>query len=399
MLAAFTAVTNLTDGITKVTLPLIATSLTSSPTLVSGVFFTLTLPWLVAALHVGVLVDRVDRRRLLWLANCMRVVAVVALLVVILTHLITLPMLYGGALVLGVAEVIALTSAAAIIPDAVAPVGRDRANTWVTGAETVCNEFAGPFLGGLLVAASTAIALGASTAGYLIAMAVLPLLIGRFKVARTAGAPTRSVNQQVGEGLRFLWQQRVLRLLVLTVTVLVTCWAAWYALMPLVATKLWGLSSVGYGALVGSLGVGGLVGTLTVSIANRLFGRRRVMLANVFLTCSLVAVPAVTSNVWAVGCAAFLGGMGGTLWVVNSRSISQQLVNAEIMGRYNSVSRLFGWGAIPLGAALAGALGQALGYRAAFAVFAVLSLLVIIPFLRVFTPAAHAEIEYALAAR
>jgi hypothetical protein len=125
-----------------------------------------------------------------------------------------------------------LTSAAAMIPDAVSPAGRDRANTWVTGAETLCNEFAGPFLGGLLVAASASIALGASTFGYLIAMAVLPLVVGRFKVARTASEPIPSVNKQIAEGLRFLWHQRLLRLLALTVTVLVTCWAAWYALMP-----------------------------------------------------------------------------------------------------------------------------------------------------------------------
>jgi MFS family permease len=399
VLAVFTAVTNLTDGITKVALPLVATSLTSSPTLISGVLFTLTLPWLVVALHVGVLVDRADRRGLLWLANGMRIIAVVCLLVAILTHSITLPILYGGAVVLGVAEVIALTSAAAIIPDAVAPAARDRANTWVTGAETVCNEFIGPFVGGLLVAASAAIAFGASLVGYLIAVAVLPLLVGRFKITRAVGEPTPSVNQQVGEGLRFLWRQRLLRLLALSVTVLVTCWAAWYALMPLVATKLWGLSPIGYGALVGSLGVGGLVGTAIVGTANRLFGRRRVMFANVFLTSSLVAAPAVTSNIWVVGAAAFLGGMGGTLWVVNSRSISQQLVSPEMMGRYSSAARLFGWGSIPLGAALAGALGQAFGYRVAFAVFAVASLVIIIPFLRVFTTATNAEVEYALSAR
>jgi hypothetical protein len=79
-----------------------------------------------------------------------------------------------------------------------------------------------------------------------------PLLVGRFKVARAASEPIPSVNKQIAEGLQFLWHQRLLRLLALTVTVLVTCWAAWYALMPLVATKTWGLSASGYGALAGS---------------------------------------------------------------------------------------------------------------------------------------------------
>jgi hypothetical protein len=85
---------------------------------------------------------------------------VLSLSTAVATHVVRLPLLYGGAMVLGVAEVIASTSAAATIPDAVASPGRERANTWVTGAETLCNEFAGPFLGGLLVAASVSIALG-----------------------------------------------------------------------------------------------------------------------------------------------------------------------------------------------------------------------------------------------
>jgi len=399
VLTVFTAVTNLTDAVTKVALPLLATTLTDSPALVSGVFLTLTLPWLLVALHVGVLVDRADRRRLLWLANGMRITVVLALSAAVAEHVVTLPILYGGGLVLGVAEVIALTSAAAMIPDAVAPDGQDRANVWITGAETLCNEFAGPFLGGLLVAASTLIALGAATGGYLIAVAVLPLLTGRFKVTRASGEPTPSVNEQIGEGLRFLWRQRLLRTFSLTVTVLVTCWASWLALMPLVATKEWGLSPAGYGMLVGALGFGGIAGALSVSVANRLFGRRWVMFSNVCLTCSMVAVPALTGNAWATGAAAFLGGMGSTLWVVNARSISQMLVGKEMMGRYNAVSRLFGWGSIPLGAALAGGLAQWFGYRVAFGVFAAATVVVVVPFLRVFTPAVLAELEAGRSAR
>ncbi len=64
-----------------------------------------------------------------------------------------MPLLLVAAAVLGVAEVIALTSAMALTPDAVGPRWRERANA-CTGAETVCNEFCGPFVGGLLVARS-----------------------------------------------------------------------------------------------------------------------------------------------------------------------------------------------------------------------------------------------------
>jgi predicted MFS family arabinose efflux permease len=215
-------------------------------------------------------------------------------------------------------------------------------------------------------------------------MAILPLLVGRFKVARAAGVPIPSVSKQVGEGLRFLWHQRLLRLL---------------ALMPLVATKQWSLSPTGYGALAGALGVGGLVGTLSVSTANRLFGRRWVMFANVFLTCSMMAVPAVTANVWAAGAAAFLGGMGRH---PVGGQLPQHQPDARERGDDGPLQLgrpAVQLGPLALGAALAGALAQWLGYRPAFGVFAVATAVVIIPFLRTFTPAVLAELESGMSAR
>ncbi|GLZ29081.1 MFS transporter [Lentzea sp. NBRC 105346] len=374
VLVAFTAVTNLADGITKVALPLLATTLTSSPLQVSGVALTLTLPWLLAALPVGVLVDRMDRRRLLWVANAMRL-GVVAIL---LTG-VSLPVLYAGGLTLGVAEVIALTSAAALVPDAVPPVGRERANAWVAGAETLCNEFCGPFLGGLLVAAGTSVALGATAAGYVLGIGTLLLLVGRFRVART---PSGTVGSQLSEGLKVLWRNEVLRLMSLVLTVLCACWGAWLALMPLVATTAMGLDAGGYGVLLSALGVGGLVGALAVTTLNRVFGRHTVMVADLVGTAAMVGVPAITGNTVAVAVAAFLGGLGGTVWSVNSRTIAQELVPSELMGRFSAAAKLFSWGAMPVGAAVAGLLAEWFDFRVAFGMFAVAALTLTVPFLR-----------------
>jgi MFS family permease len=392
-LVVFTAVTNLADGVTKVALPLMATALTTSPAQVSGVSLMLTLPWLLVALPVGVLVDRADRRKLLWLANTMRVVVVLGLLAVAGSDRTSLVVLYTGGLALGVAEVIALTAAAALIPDAIAPAGRGRANAWIAGAETVCNEFCGPFVGGLLVAASASVALGATTAGYVVGLAALLFLVGKFRVQRTTDAPRESVHVQIGEGLKFLWNERLLRLMALVLTVLCACWGAWLALMPLVATSVMGLDAKGYGIMLSALGVGGLVGALAVSPLNHAFGRRTVMFADLVGTFAMVAAPVVTTNLWVVAAAAFLGGMGGTLWTVNSRTISQHLVAAEMMGRYSAASRLFSWGAMPVGAGLIGVLAEFFGIRFAFGVFAVATALLVVPFLRVVTPAVFDEVN------
>jgi hypothetical protein len=57
-----------------------------------------------------------------------------------------------------------------------------------------------------------------------------------------------------------------------------------------------------------------------------------------------------------------------------SRSISQLLVGAEMMGRYNGAARLLSWGVLSLGALVAGGLAQWLGVHLAFGVFAVATL-------------------------
>ncbi|GGT46848.1 MFS transporter [Streptomyces chromofuscus] len=372
VLVGFTAATNLADGVMKMALPLLAAQLTGSPAHVTAVSLTLTLPWLLVALHIGVLVDRFDRRRLLWGANGMRLAAMGWLTVSAVTGGVTLGQLLTAGAVLGVADVLASTSASALVPAAVPAAGRERANAWMVGAETVGQEFAGPFVGGLLLAAGTGIALGLIGASYALAALALLLLVGRFRADGPApDAAAVSVNSRIAEGLRFLWHDEVLRTLALVVTVLAAVWGAWLALLPLYATQAMELGPQQYGLVLSALGTGGLAGAAAVTWVNRLLGARWAMFADLIGTTAMVALPALTTSIWAVAVGAFLGGMGGTLWTVNARTITQRKVPDEMLGRYGAAARLFNFGAMPLGAALGGLLAELGGIRPAFAVFAV----------------------------
>ncbi|MEU1620130.1 MFS transporter [Streptomyces sp. NPDC005722] len=391
VLVGFTAVTNLADGVTKMALPLLAVRASGSPLQVTAVSLTLTLPWLLVALPVGVLVDRRDRRGLLWVAGAVRMAAVAALAVAAARGGPGIGVLCVAGAVLGVAEVVALTAEAALVPSVVPPAGRERANAWITGAETVCNEFCGPLVGGLLIAVGTGFALGATWAAYALASLALFLLAGRVAGAQGAAAAAdrapAAVRTQIAEGLRHLWRHDLLRTLSLVLTVLCACWGAWLALMPLYATHAMGLDAGRYGLLLSALGLGGLTGALTVGRVNRLLGRRGAMSADIAGTAAMMALPALTTALWPVAVGAFLGGMGGTLWAVNARTIAQDIVPERMMGRYSAVSRLFSWGAMPLGAALAGGLAELGGPRTVFTVLAVLAGGALVPFLRIAVPA------------
>lgn len=383
VLVAFTAATNLADGIGRIALPMAAVGLTGSPALIAGVGLTLTLPWLLASLHVGVLVDRGDRRRLAVTANLVRLAAVTVLLVAVVAGWATLPLLYAAGLGLGVAEVVASSAVGALVPAAVPGRRLMRANAWIAGAETLMNEFCGPAVGGLLVGIGVSFALGSAAAGFALGAVLLALLAGRFRAEREPRPA--STTREIREGLAFVWNNRLLRTLNLTITVLCASWAAWLALLPVYATRELGLGATGYGLLISAIGVGGLVGAATVTLVNRLLGVRWALFADLVGTFLMVFVPVVLPNVWAVGAAAFAGGMGGTLWTVNTRTISQRLVPGGLLGRYGAAARLLSYGAMPVATLVAGLIAQFAGVQAAFAVFALAAAAVVPPFLRAVT--------------
>jgi MFS family permease len=375
---------NLADGLFQVALPLLAVELTRSPSLVAAVTFSLTLPWLLFALPAGALVDRQDRRRVMVAANLLRAGVLGLLALGVTTDAVSLPMVFLAALLMGVAEVFADTAAQAILP-AIVPAERlEGANARLLGSQTVANGFVGPPLGGALAGIATSLALGAGGALYALAAAGLAVLNGGFRAALQG---RRRLRSEIAEGLRFLAGHRLLRTLALIVFGMNIGWAAWLAVLVLyaVAPGPMELSRFGYGLLYTAVGMGGVTGTLIVTPTLRVLGRRWAIGADILGTVVMLATPAVTANPLAVGAAAFVGGVGSTMWGVVVTTIRQQAVPAELLGRVSSAFRLFSFGAGTVGSVFAGLTAQVAGLRPVFAGAAILSALLLVPFSTVVT--------------
>jgi len=388
LLISFAASTNLADAVTRVTLPLLTLQLTRSPGAVTAVTAVSSLPWLVTALHVGVLVDRVNRRSLLVGAEAARLASVGVLLGAFLAERLSVPLILVVAAVLGVADVVAGIAGTSIVPAAIPKARWQRALARITGVEYLANGFVGAPVGGLLVAAGFAVALWAAGLAYLAGGILLALLVGNYAVRRTT--EPRPAHVEIADGLRFLWRSTLLRTMALLITVMAGCWAAWIALIPAYAVGgPLGLSPEQYGLLLTCLGAGGVAGTLLVGPVNALLGRRWSMFADVVGTTALVGLPAVLpaepASAWPIGAAAFVAGAGGTMWTVNSRLIVQSVVPDDMLGRFSAASRTVAWGMTPVAAATVGILAEVFSYRIAFGTFAVLCALLVYPFFRVIT--------------
>lgn len=370
------ASSNFGDGLFKVAFPLAAVRLTDSPALVAGVTLALTLPDLLVALPAGALADRFDRRTLMVVLNGLRVLVLSALAIGIAVGLVDLVGLYVAAFLLGTFENVFDTAAQSMIPQTVPEQSLERANSSLYAAEIVLNEFVGPPLGGALVGLSLALAFTGSAVTYVVAIAALVVIIGRYRPL-----PTRhdSLLEELIGGVRFLFAHRLLRTLALMVSVMVLSYTAWFALLPLYAVRgPMGLTEFQYGLLLVSFAVGGLIGTAVADPAIKRFGRSRVLWSNVAGQSLMFLAPALTASFWLVAAALVVGSITSVAWSVVTAGLRQRLVPEQVFGRFQGAWRMVSWGSAPLGAVGGGLIAELVGVRGAFVAAAATTLLLIV---------------------
>jgi MFS family permease len=376
------ALSNLADGLVKVALPLVAVTLTDSPGLVAGVTLAVTLPWLVFALPAGALADRVDRRGAMVTADVVRAAAVAVLAVTVALGLessvAAIWALYAVALLLGTAETVYDTCAQSMLPQVVSRDRLPRANGRLIAAELTANEFVGPPLGGLLVAAGVAAAFATPAALWAAAVGALLLLRGGFSVPREA--PT-TLRADVAEGLRYLWRHRLLRTLATMTGLFNLATNATFAVFVLYAVgpdSAMGLTEATFGLLFATIAAGSLIGALLADPIIGRLGRSRSLFLGILGGVGTVGIPALTTSPLVIAAVFLLGGLTNALWNVVAVSLRQRITPDRILGRINSSYRLVAWGTRPLGAAAGGVLGELLGLRAVFGIAAALILITLL---------------------
>ena len=372
---------NLADGVFWVALPLLAVQLTRSPLLIAGVTIAARIPWLLAPV-AGALADRLDRRQTMIRVNLVRTVLLGGLALAIAVDVATLAMVYAVALALGVAETLFDTSAQSLLPAIARRDDLSRANSRLFAVELVANTFIGPPLGGLLAALGLAVAVGVPAAAYLVGAGFLALIAGSYRAAGAAPAGSTRLRDEVAEGLRFVWRHPVLRPLAIMLGVENMAFAASYSVLVLfvVAPGPMGLSEAGFGILLAMSGVGSLLGTWVTVPIERRFGSVPTLVISVFLSAASLVVPFVTTTAVLVGASQVVEGLSMVLWNVITVSLRQRITPDRLLGRMNAAYRLVGWGTMPIGAFLGGALAEAVGVRATFAVAAGIVLATLVGF-------------------
>jgi MFS family permease len=377
-------VANTGDGVFAVALPLLAESLTRDPLLFAGVNVANRLPWLVFSLHAGAIADRFDRRRVMWMANAARALAVAGLGTAVLGDVASIWLLYAVGFGLGVAETLFDTSSQALLPALVARDQLEAANGRLVAGEIVTTQFLGPPLGGLLfgVAAAVPILLDAGT--FAVSAGLVASLGGLVATRRRpAGEVPRPMRVEIAEGLRWLRGHRLLRGLAVLLGAMNGTHVMVFAVFPLYAVgegSALGLGSFGFGVLLTSTAVGSGIGSLLSAPLVRRFGRGAVLWSTLGTSVVVPVAIALTSSPVLVGVTFAVFGLSVVLWNVVTVSLRQTIIPDELLGRVNSVYRFLGWGAMPLGSLAGGLVASVVGVRGTFLVAGALMAAAIVPF-------------------
>jgi MFS family permease len=358
-LLSSSAVSNLGDGIGKVAFPLLAANLTRDPVLIAGLSATQFLPWLLFGVVAGTLIDRVDRRKAMIIANLVRAVVVGVMGVLVYFDTVSISLVYAAALLIGTAETVADSAANVLIP-AVVDQGRlEEANSKLQACEIVGQTFLGGPIGSATFAIFAAFPFLLNSAGFALAAVLLLGLAGTYR-ARSPAEPTR-LRTDLTDGISWLRRSPILlRLVVIAGLVSLTTELA-QAQLVLYALQDMRLSDATFGFFAFVGGMGGLAGA---GLAPRLIKRssRRTVLVGGIVFCAIgfagmgvSAMPTVSAILFGVFAAAVV-----SVNVVLA-TIRHTLVPSDILGRVLGVWRTVVWGAVPVGALLGGLMTAALG--------------------------------------
>jgi MFS family permease len=379
--------------VSREALPLLAiTVLGASAAQMGWLAAALSLPAFVLGLPAGAWADRLRRRPILITADIGRAVLLATIPLAALFGVLSLAQLFVVGVLVGCLTVFFDVADQSFLPTVVRDDQLIEANSKL-GTSAAVAEVGGPALAGLLVqfvGATFAIALDALS--FLWSAAFLG------SVRKVEAPPVRpeqptSIWQEIGEGLRYIRQNRVLFTLITASAVRTFFGGFFSALYGLFVLREAGLSPALLGLLVGAGGIGSLLGALLVGRFERKLGLRAALLysfgISALLNLTIPAAGLVGNPGVAFGllvAAQILGDTFLTVYFILEVSYRQSVTPERLQGRVNASTGFALGGALPLGAVLSGFAAELLGLSWALSIGVIGMIAATLILLRLFAP-------------
>ncbi len=333
--------------------------LTKSSLLLGTVGFAGQIPSFLLAPLAGVIVDRIDRRKVLVWTQALAMVQSLALAALTLSNRIT------------ISEVLALSAFQGVI-NAFDMPGRqsfmirmvedraDLSNAIAINSSMVNTaRLVGPSLAGLLIAAtSEGWCFLVDGVSYIAVIASLLMMRVSHDAPQHAGA---TMLEQMRQGWVYVSGSVPIRSILLLFSVVSLMGWPFMVLMPVFAAQVLHGGPHTLGFLMGAVGVGSLVSALALVVRKSVRGLLRIIpIGATLFGIGLVAF-GFSRSLWLSLPLMFLTGFGMMQGVTSSNTILQTLVDEKMRGRVMSYYTMAFVGMAPFGSLLAGTLAQAIG--------------------------------------
>lgn len=337
----------------------VLTELTDNDAAAMGVTMALQFgPPLVLVSLTGWVADRFERRRILLATQTSLLLLAIAVGVLLLNGLMTLPMMFGFAAAFGVVNAFDAPARQAFVSDMVS-VGDTSNAVALNSASFNLARMIGPAVGGLLIVAIGSGWVFIANAATFLAMLVALLLLRTGQLAPRLKGRSRG---GLAAGFRYVWGRSDLRVVFVTVFLI----GAFGMNFPIFASTMaleFGAGADGYGVLSSILAIGSLAGALLAARRDRARVRVVIFAAGGFGVAAFVSSAMPTYLTYGITLT-FTGFMIVTL-LTTANGYVQMTTDPALRGRVLALYMAVIMGSTPVGAPIAGWVADTFGPRSA----------------------------------
>jgi MFS family permease len=333
--------------------------LTGSSLLLGVVSFAGQIPTFVLAPFAGVLVDRMDKHRLLVWTQVLAMVQSFALAILALLKVITVPEVIGLSLFQGFINAFDMPSRQAFLVEMVER-REDLGNAIALNSSLVNGaRLLGPSIGGILIAA-----VGEGWCFFIDGVSYVAVIASllMMQVTRKPHEPraTRGIQQFV-EGWRYVSRFAPIRTILVLLALVSLMGMPYTVLMPVLASQTLHGGPALLGVLMAATGVGALCGALYLAQRVTILGLGRIIPATAAIFGAGLVAFSFTRRGWVAAAVLVVVGFGMMVQMAASNTILQTIVEDDKRGRVMSFYSMAFMGMAPFGGLLAGALALRIG--------------------------------------
>ncbi len=342
-------ISNTGDWMDQISFNWLVYSLTDSAVWLALVNMCRFVPILAFTLVGGVIADRFERRRMMFVTQFVAMLLAISLAGLVATGRVSLWMVMLIAFGRGVMNSFNQPAKQSLVSELVPPHELRNAIA-LNSAQFNLTRVLGPSIGGALIA--TIGVEGAFVANGVSFIAVLGALALMHFPERPSRSPSGSIAADLLEGVKYLRRTPTLGMLVILALIPVVLGNPYLTMLTVFARDVLHVGGGGLGVLTACSAIGSVVGALVVGMAE-VRRRGRLMLASLVLFGTALIVFAASTWLPLSVAALCAAGIGQQTYLTLNNSVVQETVDEEYRGRVLSMIFL-NRGMVPLGTMMAG---------------------------------------------